>query len=102
MIATPNSSLLTLCDSLWNDHVVDKETVGTACSYMDRHLAHGVTSPPAFRGLVLLDDALLHRAQNADVVVATPKVAPHGAPSSNSGWPADMTRTNTNPNPSEA
>lgn len=102
MIATPNSSLLTLCDKLWNDHVVDKETDGTACIYIDRHLAHGVTSPPTFRSLVLLDDALLHRAQNADVVVATPRVAPHGAPSSNSAGVADMARTTNNPHPSEA
>jgi hypothetical protein len=50
----------------------------------------------------LLDDALLHRAQNADVVVATPRVAPHGAPSSNSRGVADMTRTTNNPDPSEA
>jgi hypothetical protein len=102
MIATPNSSLLTLCDKLWNDHVVDKETDGTACIPIDRHLAHGVTSPPTFWGLVLLDDALLHRAQNADVMVATPRIATHATPSTDLRGSAGMTHTTSNPDPSEA
>ena len=102
VVSIPNPSPITLCDKRWNAHVGNTESDGIACIYLDRHLVHGVTSPPTFRGLVLLDDALLHRAQNADVVVATPRVAPHGAPSSNSAGVADMARTTNNPHPSEA
>ena len=43
----------TLYDKLWDDHLVDLETDGTALIYIDRHLVHEVTSPQAFEGLHL-------------------------------------------------
>ncbi len=41
----------TLYDKLWDDHVVQVESDGTALLYIDRHLIHEVTSPQAFDGL---------------------------------------------------
>jgi 3-isopropylmalate/(R)-2-methylmalate dehydratase large subunit len=41
----------TLYDKIWDDHVVDVQSDGTALLYIDRHLVHEVTSPQAFEGL---------------------------------------------------
>ncbi|GAB0118128.1 3-isopropylmalate dehydratase large subunit [Acidisoma sp. 7E03] len=41
----------TLFDKIWEDHVVEQLTDGTALLYIDRHLVHEVTSPQAFEGL---------------------------------------------------
>ena len=41
----------TLYDKIWDDHVVDQQSDGTALLYIDRHLVHEVTSPQAFEGL---------------------------------------------------
>lgn len=90
---------------------LDRQTINKAGEsvVINTHGRHdpcvGIRATPiaeAYLALVLVDHALLHRAQNADVVVATPRVAPHGAPSSNSGGVADMTRTTNNPDPSGA
>ena len=43
----------TLYDKLWQSHVVHEEADGTALIYIDRHLVHEVTSPPACEGLTL-------------------------------------------------
>ncbi|NMQ26824.1 3-isopropylmalate dehydratase large subunit [Candidatus Accumulibacter phosphatis] len=43
----------TLYEKLWQDHVVNQQTDGTALIYIDRHLVHEVTSPQAFEGLKL-------------------------------------------------
>ncbi len=43
----------TLYDKLWDEHLVDVESDGTALLYIDRHLVHEVTSPQAFEGLEL-------------------------------------------------
>ena len=43
----------TLYDKLWNAHLVQAESDGTALIYIDRHLVHEVTSPQAFDGLEL-------------------------------------------------
>lgn len=43
----------TLYDKLWQDHLVQENTDGTALIYIDRHLIHEVTSPQAFEGLRL-------------------------------------------------
>ncbi len=43
----------TLYDKLWDEHVVDVDSDGTALLYIDRHLVHEVTSPQAFEGLEL-------------------------------------------------
>ncbi len=42
---------LTLYDKVWNKHVVLEENDGSVLLYIDRHLAHEVTSPQAFEGL---------------------------------------------------
>src|ERR1700722_17851499 len=43
----------TLYDKIWADHLVDEQADGTCLIYIDRHLVHEVTSPPAFEGLRL-------------------------------------------------
>eukprot|EP00322_Chrysochromulina_rotalis_P009530 CAMPEP_0115854132 /NCGR_PEP_ID=MMETSP0287-20121206/13864_1 /TAXON_ID=412157 /ORGANISM="Chrysochromulina rotalis, Strain UIO044" /LENGTH=780 /DNA_ID=CAMNT_0003308235 /DNA_START=63 /DNA_END=2405 /DNA_ORIENTATION=+ len=40
-------------DKIWDDHVVDGTSDGTALLYIDRHLVHEVTSPQAFEGLAV-------------------------------------------------
>ena len=42
---------LTLYDKIWDDHLVDQQSDGTALLFVDRHLVHEVTSPQAFEGL---------------------------------------------------
>ena len=41
----------TLYDKIWNDHLVDQQSDGTALLFVDRHLVHEVTSPQPFEGL---------------------------------------------------
>src|SRR3546814_16585135 len=41
----------TLYEKIWNAHVVERRDDGTCLIYIDRHLVHEVTSPPAFEGL---------------------------------------------------
>merc|ERR1719399_2032413 len=41
----------TMYDKIWDDHVVDGTSDGSALLYIDRHLVHEVTSPQAFEGL---------------------------------------------------
>ena len=41
----------TMYDKIWDDHVVEGTSDGTALLYIDRHLVHEVTSPQAFEGL---------------------------------------------------
>ncbi len=48
-----SSKQRTLYDKIWDDHVVDIQSDGTALLYIDRHLIHEVTSPQAFEGLRL-------------------------------------------------
>jgi 3-isopropylmalate/(R)-2-methylmalate dehydratase large subunit len=43
----------TLYDKIWDDHLVHAEADGASLIYIDRHLAHEVTSPQAFEGLRL-------------------------------------------------
>jgi len=40
-------------DKIWDDHIVEGTSDGTALLYIDRHLVHEVTSPQAFEGLAL-------------------------------------------------
>ncbi|MBE0485015.1 3-isopropylmalate dehydratase large subunit [Marinobacter sp.] len=42
---------LTLYDKLWQRHLVDELSDGSALLYIDRHLLHEVTTPQAFSGL---------------------------------------------------
>jgi len=46
-----SSTLRTLYQKIWDDHVVDQQDNGTCLIYIDRHLVHEVTSPQAFEGL---------------------------------------------------
>ena len=43
----------TLYQKIWDAHVVESRTDGTALLYIDRHLVHEVTSPQAFEALRL-------------------------------------------------
>lgn len=43
----------TLYDKIWESHLVDQQSDGTAVLYIDHHLVHEVTSPQAFEGLRL-------------------------------------------------
>jgi len=43
----------TLYDKIWDAHLVNQRSDGTALIYIDRHLIHEVTSPQAFEGLRL-------------------------------------------------
>jgi chorismate synthase len=64
----------------------------------------GIRATPiaeAMLALVLMDHALLHRAQNADVKTLTPKI-PGKAPMENALPQKPPTLSKTNPNPSEA
>ncbi len=58
----------TLYDKIWDDHVVDIQTDGTALLYIDRHLVHEVTSPQAFEGLRLANRKV-HSPQKTLAVV---------------------------------
>ncbi|MFO0464899.1 MAG: chorismate synthase [Burkholderiales bacterium] len=70
---------------------LDRQTINKAGEsvVINTHGRHdpcvGIRATPiaeAYLALVLIDHALLHRAQNADVVVATPKIASSAATSS--------------------
>ena len=41
----------TLFDKIWDNHVIHRQEDGTCVLYIDRQLAHEVTSPQAFEGL---------------------------------------------------
>ena len=43
----------TLYDKLWDSHLVETYDDGSALMYIDRHIAHEVTTPQAFEGLKL-------------------------------------------------
>jgi len=57
----------TLCDKVWDSHVVLQEPDSPAVLYIDLHLVHEVTSPQAFDGL--RDEGL--RVRRPDRTVAT-------------------------------
>jgi 3-isopropylmalate/(R)-2-methylmalate dehydratase large subunit len=57
----------TLCQKLWEAHLVDEPADGPALLYVDLHLVHEVTSPQAFEGLRLAG----RRVRRPDLTVAT-------------------------------
>ena len=67
----------TLYDKIFDEHVIHTEEDGTSILYIDRHLVHEVTSPPAFEGLRLAKRKLWRQSS----VVAT---ADHNTPTT--GW----------------
>ena len=86
---------------------LDRQTVDTSGNavVINTHGRHdpcvGIRATPiaeALLALVLMDRALVHRAQNADVVVATPRV-PAQAPAT---APRQASRKADDPDPSEA
>jgi len=66
-------SAKTLYDKLWESHLVQEDSDGTALIYIDRHLVHEVTSPQAYEGLKLAG----RKVWRIDSVVAT---ADHNTP----------------------
>jgi 3-isopropylmalate/(R)-2-methylmalate dehydratase large subunit len=63
----------TLYDKLWDDHLVETYEDGSALIYIDRHIAHEVTTPQAFEGLKLAGRKLWRTA-------ATVAVSDHNVP----------------------
>ena len=66
-------SAKTLYDKLWDAHLVEQFDDGSALIYIDRHIAHEVTTPQAFEGLKLAGRGLWRRA-------ATVAVSDHNVP----------------------
>ena len=66
-------SAKTLYDKLWDAHLVEQFDDGSALIYIDRHIAHEVTTPQAFEGLKLAGRPLWRRA-------ATVAVPDHNVP----------------------
>jgi 3-isopropylmalate/(R)-2-methylmalate dehydratase large subunit len=63
----------TLYDKLWDAHLIENFDDGSALIYIDRHIAHEVTTPQAFEGLRLAKRGLWRRA-------ATVAVSDHNVP----------------------
>ncbi len=63
----------TLYDKLWDSHLVETYDDGSALIYIDRHIAHEVTTPQAFEGLKLAGRKLWRTA-------ATVAVSDHNVP----------------------
>ncbi len=68
----------TLYDKLWDEHLVDVDSDGTALLYIDRHLVHEVTSPQAFEGLELAGRKVWRISANL-------AVSDHNVPTTNRG-----------------
>ncbi len=58
----------TLYEKIWDAHVVDQRSDGTALIFIDRHLVHEVTSPQAFEGLRLAG----RKVRRPDLTLAVP------------------------------
>ena len=69
--APPHPS--TLLDKVWDAHVVRELEDGRTLLYIDRHIAHEVTTPQAFEGLELAGRKLWRPA-------ATKAVSDHNVP----------------------
>ena len=72
----------TLCEKIWEAHVVHQPASGPALLYIDLHLVHEVTSPQAFAGLRLAN----RRVRRPDLTVAT---VDHNVPTLNRSVIAD-------------
>ena len=70
------STLKTLYDKIWNDHLVSENEDGTSIIYIDRHLVHEVTSPQAFEGLKIANRSV----RKPNFTLAT---ADHNIPTTN-------------------
>lgn len=65
--------LKTLYDKLWDDHLVNVASDGGSLIYIDRHIAHEVTTPQAFEGLEMAGRSLWR-------TLATKAVSDHNVP----------------------
>jgi len=63
----------TLFDKIWESHLVEERSDGSALIYIDRHLIHEVTSPQAFEGL----RTMKRKVRRPDLTLA---VADHNVP----------------------
>ena len=63
-----NNTPKTLYEKIWDAHVVEQRTDGTAIVFIDRHLVHEVTSPQAFEGL----RAAGRKVRRPDLTLAVP------------------------------
>jgi chorismate synthase len=80
---------------------IDKQGNAVVVETTGRHdPCVGIRATPiaeAMMALVLMDHALLQRAQNADVKTSTPKISASSKQSAQSFKTAGVTRTNSNP-----
>ncbi|MBW3600335.1 MAG: 3-isopropylmalate dehydratase large subunit [Planctomycetes bacterium] len=70
----------TMCQKIWDEHVVHAEPGKQIVLYIDLHLVHEVTSPQAFEGLRLAGRAV----RRPERTVATPD---HNVPTTNRALP---------------
>lgn len=76
----PETQPLTLCEKIWDDHIVSTIKDGPALLYIDLHLIHEVTSPQAFEGLKLAGRSV----RRPDLTLATED---HNVPTLNINQP---------------
>jgi len=80
---------------------IDKQGQAVVVETTGRHdPCVGIRATPiaeAMMALVLMDHALLHRAQNADVKTSTPRIAASANKRAESSTPSVATRTNSEP-----
>jgi 3-isopropylmalate/(R)-2-methylmalate dehydratase large subunit len=71
-----NAKPKTLYEKIWDDHVIAQQDDGTCLIWIDRHLAHEVTTPQAFEGLRMAGRKL----RRPDLILAVPD---HNVPTTN-------------------
>lgn len=72
------SSAKTIYEKIWDAHVVARQDDGTSLIWIDRHLAHEVTTPQAFEGLRVAGRKL----RRPDLILAVPD---HNVPTTDRG-----------------
>lgn len=70
----------TLYEKIWDAHVVARQDDGTCLIWIDRHLAHEVTTPQAFEGLRLAG----RKVRRPDLILAVPD---HNVPTTSRSQP---------------
>jgi 3-isopropylmalate/(R)-2-methylmalate dehydratase large subunit len=70
----------TLYEKIWDAHVVARQEDGTCLVWIDRHLAHEVTTPQAFEGLRLAG----RKVRRPDLILAVPD---HNVPTTSRSQP---------------
>jgi 3-isopropylmalate/(R)-2-methylmalate dehydratase large subunit len=67
-MTAPHPAARTMCQKIWDNHVVFSEPGKQSLLYIDLQLVHEVTSPQAFEGLRLAGS----KVRRPDLTVATP------------------------------